>query len=141
MHRRGTLCSYSGHCHDINRHPEITISLLSLIDCFLLPVATGQIFRFFNCAYMRQKSIFHTIMIRFKKYSSIENSFNVGSWTRSRQRCLPTSSMLCRRRFMVPIPASSATVMTSALQREHPFWLAMRNFMTTSRYLQIIGSG
>lgn len=51
---------------------------MPFIDCFLLPVATGQIFRLFNCAYMRQKSIFHTIMIRFKKYSSIENSFNVG---------------------------------------------------------------
>ena len=49
---------------------------MPLIDCFLLPVATGQIFRLFNCAYMRQKSIFHTIMIRFKKYSSIENSFD-----------------------------------------------------------------
>ena len=76
MHRRGTLCSYSGHCHDINRHPEITFFPFALIRLFLLPVATGQITRLFNCAEMRQKSIFHTIMIRFKKYSSIENSFD-----------------------------------------------------------------
>ena len=76
MHRRGTLCSYSGHCHDINRHPEITFFPFALIRLFLLPVATGQITRLFNCAAMRQKSIFHTIMIRFKKYSSIENSFD-----------------------------------------------------------------
>ena len=68
------------------------------------------------------------IMIEFKKYSSIENSFY-------KDYVNDVSSGLFRRRYMVLIQVSFAMGMMSSSQKGHQFWQKMRTFMIIMRFL------
>lgn len=79
-------------------------------------------------------------MIRFKKYSSIENSFDAEFMDKVRAEMPSDLKYVVQEKVHGANTSFLCDGNDVCLPREHPFWQTMRNSMTTSRYSRNIGT-